>query len=283
MSDTDEDSEVSFRATALCSSEEPDVVIVVGGKEFHEYRQSLRCWSAFFDAAFRSGMKESKTQRFEFPDKDPKEWELVASLASPMSADRVTMDNVYKLLPWFDHLESMRGLEECDSLLHTQAERALKLISEESIGNKTRSDVANAELQSCLTDIMPTSLEYNLQKSLRQCIIIVQNVLSHHAHILSLDDLKRIVSLMATHEVCRTEICRYLPSAPSMEHKICSLVFQESFPHYLHAEIKRQAAKRKFRQFEIKLTHLVHHSKNELLRNDLRAAIASFKNEPSSP
>ena len=125
MWDSDDDSEESLRETALCSSEAADVVIVVGGKEFHEYRQSLRCWSGFFDAAFRSGMKESNTQRFEFYDKDPKEWELVASLVSPMSADRVTMANVYKLLPWFDHLECKRGLEECDSLLHTQAERSV--------------------------------------------------------------------------------------------------------------------------------------------------------------
>lgn len=66
-------------------SEEPDVTIIVGGTTFRGYRQTLRCWSGYFDAVFRSGMKEEKTKKFEFPDRDPEEWQLIMSLVGPFA------------------------------------------------------------------------------------------------------------------------------------------------------------------------------------------------------
>ena len=53
---------------------EPDVIVVVGGKEFHEHSHHLRSFSGYFDAAFRSGMKESQLMRFELHGRDPREW-----------------------------------------------------------------------------------------------------------------------------------------------------------------------------------------------------------------
>ena len=61
----------------------PDAIVIVGDTEFEEFSHNLRCWSGYFDGAFRSGMKEPETKRFEFPDKDPKEWELIRSLFVP--------------------------------------------------------------------------------------------------------------------------------------------------------------------------------------------------------
>lgn len=46
----------------------PDVTVVVGGVEFEEYSHSLRLWSGYFDAAFRSGMKPSG---LSFPTRIP--------------------------------------------------------------------------------------------------------------------------------------------------------------------------------------------------------------------
>lgn len=63
------------KTTYLECSEEPDVTVIVGGIKFKEYRPSLRCWSSYFDAAFRCGMKESQKNMFEFPDQDPAEWQ----------------------------------------------------------------------------------------------------------------------------------------------------------------------------------------------------------------
>ena len=70
--------------TAITSSEAPDVAIEVGEQVFWEYRQTLRCWSGYFDAALWSARKDSKQIRFHFPDKDPSEWQLVASIVSPL-------------------------------------------------------------------------------------------------------------------------------------------------------------------------------------------------------
>ena len=108
---------VGERITCARSSEEPDVVVVVGGKEFKEYRQILRCWSGYFDAAFRSGMRESKSQRFEFPDRNPEEWTWIVSLLEPLSTSKITMDTLPVALDWFGMLCSTCGLEACDQFL----------------------------------------------------------------------------------------------------------------------------------------------------------------------
>ena len=96
-----------------------EVVIVIGGVEFLEYEANLRCWSSKFDKAIDSGMKESKSLRFEFPHRDPKEWELIVELVAPLATTKVNKDNVYVALSWFDELCSDRGLAECDRVLAT--------------------------------------------------------------------------------------------------------------------------------------------------------------------
>ena len=108
------------RATFFRSSLEPDVVVVVGGKEFREYSQSLCSWSDYFDAALRSGMKETKTMKFEFPDRDPEEWELIIALMAPMATEKVTDTNVLTALSWLDELSSKPGLLECDKVFSSK-------------------------------------------------------------------------------------------------------------------------------------------------------------------
>jgi BTB/POZ domain len=53
--DTMEESQAKKPRTGCVG--EPDVIVVVGGKEFQEHSKHLRCWSDYFDAAFRSDMK----------------------------------------------------------------------------------------------------------------------------------------------------------------------------------------------------------------------------------
>ena len=98
-------------------SMEPDVTIVVGGIEFREFSQSLCCWSSYFDAAFNSGMKETKTKTFEFPDRDPEEWQWLVSLMAPLATEKIDRSNVFTALSWFDLLHVPRGLASCDELL----------------------------------------------------------------------------------------------------------------------------------------------------------------------
>jgi len=78
---------------------EPDVTVVVEGKEFHHYSHILCFSSEYFDAALTS--KEAHEFRFDFPDKDPDEWELFVSFLEPCTTARITEDNVEKLIPWF--------------------------------------------------------------------------------------------------------------------------------------------------------------------------------------
>ena len=100
-----------------CKAMEPDVVIVVGCVEFREYSPSLCCRSGFFDAALGNGMKESTTKEFHFPAKCPEEWQLVVSLASRFSKDKLAADNVQTVLPWFDELHCIRVCHRNESYL----------------------------------------------------------------------------------------------------------------------------------------------------------------------
>jgi BTB/POZ domain len=129
----------THKTTYIQCSEDPDVSIIVGGIEFKEYRHTLRCWSEYFDGAFRSGMKESQNMTFEFPDEDPGEWELIMALTAPLPSLNVTKENLDTALLWFDRLGSKRGLELCDrfilqtvSLLLTEEETSQDPLTVES-------------------------------------------------------------------------------------------------------------------------------------------------------
>jgi len=97
------------------SDDNKDAVVVVGGKEFEDDSHYLCYLSDYFRGAFRSGMKESKTLRFEFPDKDPDEWETFRAACQPLATDVVTMENVVGILKWCNQLcvpkEFWRGPE----------------------------------------------------------------------------------------------------------------------------------------------------------------------------
>lgn len=80
-----------------------DVTVVVGDKEFQEDSRQLCYISEYFDGAIHSGMEESTTKRFTFPDDDPAEWELLKAAFKPGST-AVTMENVVTVLHWCDKL-----------------------------------------------------------------------------------------------------------------------------------------------------------------------------------
>ena len=62
-------------------------------------------------------MKESRTKTFEFPDRDPKEWEWIVSLMAPMSQVSLTKSNLSAALDWFDFLCCEIGLKRCDKVM----------------------------------------------------------------------------------------------------------------------------------------------------------------------
>ena len=65
-------------------SAEPDLTIVVGGEEFHHYKQILCQACPFIDKALANKMKESSTaSRLVFPDRKPNVWRLVYLMLDP--------------------------------------------------------------------------------------------------------------------------------------------------------------------------------------------------------
>jgi hypothetical protein len=94
-----------------------EVTVVVGGKEFVEDIHQLCHLSEYFAAAVRSGMKEAATKRFEFPERDPEEWDLISELFQPFPMRQITAENVHTVLNWFDFLVVPRGFVNCDRAL----------------------------------------------------------------------------------------------------------------------------------------------------------------------
>lgn len=174
------------------SSEEPDVVIVVGGKEFYEYRQVIRCWSGYFDAALRSGMEESKTRRFEFPDRKPEEWVWIVSLLGPMTKTRLTMDTLPIALDWFDMLCSPCGLAACDQLL-----------SQSYLSKLVGNDCCTAHLPA-IVGYLGTSMQLGLEQSKKKCFLILQYALIRCVawFAANKDTLEQITSLAKEYAEC---------------------------------------------------------------------------------
>jgi hypothetical protein len=116
------DSPAPDAAPALWSRPEPDLKVVVGGKDFWHYSAILCRASVYFDRMLSSDSRESRTGIIEFPDGDPEEWVRFCRYLEPRSLFTastfpVTEEDAKDLLPWF-HLFGMTNLlQECDQRL----------------------------------------------------------------------------------------------------------------------------------------------------------------------
>ncbi|CAB9515844.1 expressed unknown protein [Seminavis robusta] len=184
---------------------EPDVVVVVG-KEQEEFQMSsfaLRLVSDYFDAAFRSGMKEAAFGRFEFLEKKREEWELIMSIMDPFSNVVVSNDNVDMLLPWFDELCMPQGLDESD-----------KVLFESRLGSGTIV-VSNHQV----VELLSTSLRYNLARTKAHCFQHVRALFNRASSTgcwQSEEEIGRVLELVAAHADCRRQLWdvfqQYIPT-----------------------------------------------------------------------
>jgi len=233
------DKGTALETTFLRSSEEPDVTITVGGKVFREYRQQLRSWSDYFDAAFRSGMIENITKSFEFPDRNPKEWSLIMSLVAPCPTERITKDNVYVALSWFDELCSSRG--SCDKVLCADVIDVL-LPEYEDLTEESQTSEMDGVLHA-----LATVLRYDLKESKRVCFEKICRFLNEAPHLLQFEQLVRIVSFLQSHEECQSalwvSVKAYVPSTSS-DREMEFLVKSDLFPSLLFSEIRRMKSAR---------------------------------------
>ncbi|CAB9507290.1 expressed unknown protein [Seminavis robusta] len=132
--------EPPHKKVKTCTKLEPDVTLLVGNEEYQEYSQALCSWSKYFEDALTSG-----TKRFEIPDHDPKEWEMIVAITKPLAKVKLTQENVFKALPWFALLCSPQGLQECESIL-------LSLLEDSSVCHDIVLDILEASLIFCLAE-----------------------------------------------------------------------------------------------------------------------------------
>jgi hypothetical protein len=83
-------------AQKLLKSGKPDLTIVVGGVEFHHYKQILCAACPFIDAMLSTNMKESQENMIEFAEKDPDLWIIIAKLLDPYGCSKERKDDLLK-------------------------------------------------------------------------------------------------------------------------------------------------------------------------------------------
>ena len=211
--------------TLLCK--EPDVTVVVGSgtnaREFKCYGDILAAASPVLDAMLSCGMKESVTNRIEFPDKDPEEWELFLQCIDNASAllfqlqddhdylpreelylapytdddcelrhdETINFCNVYALVPWFHEFHMEQYLHRCDliasygQLSHTSFTESM---SEEEM----------TELLGLLSISMKYNLVYTKKKIIENIVRVVARFMwgggcSEHLKLLTIQQMVELL------------------------------------------------------------------------------------------
>jgi hypothetical protein len=109
---------------------EPDLTVVVGGREFLHHSVLLCLASEYFDTMLSSDTREAHTGRIEFPDGDPEEWIRFCRYLNPRSVFttntlHVNAEDAKDLLPWFHQFGMTNLLEECDERLSVSSPKFL--------------------------------------------------------------------------------------------------------------------------------------------------------------
>ena len=122
-------------------SQPTDVIVAVGSgdamKEFECYKVALAHAAEYFDVMLSAGMVEDEMSRIEFPDKDPETWVEFYKLIDPLQVrraekEKVTGENVCKLLPWFHEFGMKEYLKA--------SEKAITKYFPENIPGKCKTD-----------------------------------------------------------------------------------------------------------------------------------------------
>jgi hypothetical protein len=152
------------------SRPEPDLTVVVGGKEFLHLADFFCHASEYFDRMLSSDTRESRTGRIEFPDGKPEEWVRLCRYLEPRSLFTATTfavneEDAKALLPWV-HLFGMTNLlQECDERLSIASPKFLDCDDDD--GDDDLNDVD--QQLSTLTEILvwaETATTYDLPKTL---------------------------------------------------------------------------------------------------------------------
>lgn len=156
------------------------VTIAVGtnGVEFRHDIYLLRSGSEYFDAMFRHNMKESNERRIEFPDDEPREWNIIAPFLNVgVATPEINTGNVEIILRWSERLclKSDSIKESCDQVYCKVFQTDLK----QTWGNPS----TNSEKIATATTALRLACRFNLPSTKRKSIRILQRYLGGRATI----------------------------------------------------------------------------------------------------
>jgi hypothetical protein len=190
-------------------SQPTDVIVAVGSgdamKEFECYKVALAHAAEYFDVMLSAGMVEDETSRIEFPDKDPETWVEFYKLIDPLQVrraekEKVTGENVCKLLPWFHEF----GMKE---YLKASEKAITKYFPENDFSAfwKRNSDQEQSRLErrknmfSKILDFFEISMKYNLSSAAQYCDTTLVALVTNTKHTIDLftpEVIKRLVPFM---------------------------------------------------------------------------------------
>lgn len=223
--------------------EPPDVTVIVGGEEFHHYRQVLCLASEYFDVALNSGMKESDSMTFKFPDKCPQQWLMFAAFLEPRSirslcSPQLNSSNVETLIPWFHEFGVSSMLQECD-MLYADMKMPQGFGDRDSpLGDVHNPKKMRRNMKLLLSEVLPMSERHDLRVSMNLAYLHAKRILNKSPDIFDLATVKQLVDFLKSRESAVgklwSSVRGYLPEALTNAHKDpSSLLCQDALPHLI--------------------------------------------------
>ena len=164
-------------------------------------------------------MKEEETLYFDFSNRDPKQWEWIVALMSPMAEERVTMETIFVALDWFDFLCSDLGLTTCDKILRNHLCFSGFTFS---FPPKTEKEITSTDLDKAMT-YLGNVIKYNLKESKSVCFQHIRHALLNHVASFTKFSLKTVTSVVKESVECRSQFL-----GPLKTH-LPSSIFEDNF------------------------------------------------------
>jgi hypothetical protein len=252
-----------------------DVVVTVGSTRFEECSSFLRCWSGYFEDELS---RDPEMTQFEFPNKDPKEWELLKSVFNPFSTDSISKDNYPVLLPWLSKLRYEAGLLETDNVILTEIVEPL-IAKEES--------QRSPEMVNDIVTVLEHCIAWNRDIPRDRCIIFLQQVLDDPSQPFSGNAIRRIVRLLNKDAACQLSLWQmvryYMPAdlAENTSFPKDRVILMADNPMLLDVIVANKKLKKYLYLVELKLKRVVSQQEVSMKADEKAKASASDSQETS--
>lgn len=222
----------------------PDLVMIVGKKaqQFEENSFLLRTCSEYFRNVIAPD--DSGMLVLEFPDQSAEGWAIVRTILQPFGDDRVTMENLKLVLPWFSLLEMVKGLDDCDEVLAgSLSQQTLPVF------DPTNQDWLTPlrNYLHVILDGLETATHYHLRTSKESFLVTLAPVVNNHPMLFAKKECQALGAILREDEECRQVLwpilCnRYLPELVDLDVEQARAVIRNAkyFDSELQAGMARQ-------------------------------------------